>query len=153
MRDIETACATRRDGLPLVGVVQLWNMNKKAFDSWNKVKKLTDSQKRPLVKIGEVYWCRVGENVGFEENGKGECFRRPVLVLAKFSREVVFGVPLTSKAKQGSWYVNYMHKGVPVAGIINQSRAIDVRRFENFMYQAPDHVVENIRKHFIELIS
>jgi hypothetical protein len=32
------------------------------------------------VNEGGVYWCSFGENVGFEQNGSGDNFSRPILM-------------------------------------------------------------------------
>ncbi len=53
----------------------------KDFDKWNKQKihidKL-DHFQHP--KVGEIWWCRVGLNIGTEIYGKGNEYTRPVLV-------------------------------------------------------------------------
>jgi mRNA interferase MazF len=37
----------------------------------------------PYFKNGEIWWCSIGENIGSEMYGKGEFYRRPVLVIRK----------------------------------------------------------------------
>jgi len=60
-------------------------MNKKNFQDWiNKKEKLDSRQSAPSFKEGYIFWCGVGENVGDEENGKGQNFGRPVLIVRKF---------------------------------------------------------------------
>ena len=55
---------------------------KVSFDIWNEVKKLTHARD-DIAEIffyeREVWWCRLGANVGFEQDGKGEHFQRPIL--------------------------------------------------------------------------
>ena len=56
-------------------------MHKKFFDEWNVVKKIIDQA--PSVKYfnnREIWFLNLGENIGFEQNGKGDEFLRPVLV-------------------------------------------------------------------------
>jgi hypothetical protein len=72
----------------------------KDFDKWNEVKKEIDNKpNKVILKEGEVYWSKFGINVGNETRGKGLHFKRPVLILRKFTRDVFFGIPLTSKKK------------------------------------------------------
>jgi mRNA interferase MazF len=52
----------------------------KDFDRWNACKKTTQTHRPPLFSEGQVWWCRLGANVGDEQDGKGESFLRPVLV-------------------------------------------------------------------------
>ncbi|MDQ7009415.1 MAG: hypothetical protein Q9M94_03950 [Candidatus Gracilibacteria bacterium] len=57
----------------------------KDFDKWNKLKKNINNKKQKFyVKEREVWSVKMGQNVGFEEDGKGKDFERPVLVLKKF---------------------------------------------------------------------
>jgi hypothetical protein len=46
----------------------------KNFDGWNEIKKRLDSKNRTGVKVGEVFWCKLGLNVGVEQNGNEEEF-------------------------------------------------------------------------------
>lgn len=38
----------------------------KDFDNWNELKKKIENYNRAPVKLGEVYWARLGLNVGVE---------------------------------------------------------------------------------------
>jgi len=67
-------------------------MYRKNFDTWNNHKKLINKQRAaPFYKEREVWWCALGVNVGFEQDGTGKNFDRPVLVLKGFNRETFFG--------------------------------------------------------------
>lgn len=44
----------------------------------------------------------MGLNVGFEQDGKGQRFTRPVLILKKHSAKIFTIVALSSKVKQGN---------------------------------------------------
>ena len=70
----------------------------------------------------------IGQNIGFEQYGKGELFLRPVLVLKKLSKHTFFGVPLTSKKKQGTYYFSFAHKGKTSTAMFNQARVFDIKR-------------------------
>lgn len=77
----------------------------KDFDSWNEKKKKLDTlDKHILFKEGDIWWCYVGLNVGDESCGKGETFRRPVLVIKKLSRRLFIGLPLSTQRKHGNWF-------------------------------------------------
>ncbi len=71
-------------------------------------------------------------NIGFEQDGKGEEFRRPVLILKKFNKYVVLIVPLTTKIKKDNKYYlpcSLVSDTVPRMAIISQVRLIDTKRF------------------------
>lgn len=80
----------------------------KNFDQWNEVKKETDVNViPPLFKEREIYNTKIGENIGFEQSGKGDEFVRPVLILKKLSKEMFFGVPLSTTPREGSFFYGF----------------------------------------------
>jgi mRNA interferase MazF len=75
------------------------------YNEWNKVKQNINKKDRCFyVKPREVAWIHLGENVGDEENGKGENFQRPVMVLKVFNKNIFFGIPLSTKIKNSNKY-------------------------------------------------
>lgn len=107
-------------------------MNKR-FDGWNEVKKSIDAKTTKIVvpKEREVYWASIGENIGFEQNGKGEIFSRPVLVLKRFSKTMFFGIPLSTQVKEGSYFYSFSFLGEISTALIVQGRLFDTKRLEN----------------------
>ncbi len=83
---------------------------------------------RVLFKEGELWWCRVGVNIGVEIYGKGSGFVRPVLIFKKFSEESFLAIPLTTQKKRGSWYVPILFSGEERIAILSQARTLDARR-------------------------
>lgn len=61
-------------------------MSLEKFDLWNSFKKILsvkiseNAEKKILFKEGEIWWASIGYNLGEEVCGKGEKFRRPVIV-------------------------------------------------------------------------
>ena len=75
------------------------------FDKWNELKKnLNTREEKILFHEREIWWCSLGVNIGFEENGKNEMFERPVLVIRKFNKFVLWVLPLTRSHKEGDYY-------------------------------------------------
>jgi mRNA interferase MazF len=68
----------------------------KDFDEWNKKKCLENTVFSDYVNTREVWWCSLGLNLGFEQDGRNELFERPVLVVQKFSKDIVLVIPFTS---------------------------------------------------------
>ena len=78
------------------------------FDDWNAIKK--DIEKKDKIftfKVREIYWLKVGKNIGYEVYGKGDDFLRPVLVFRKFSKESFLGIPLTSQTKEDMFHFGF----------------------------------------------
>ncbi len=120
---------------------------------WNLVKQETDARlDLSPVKEGEIKWCRLGKNIGNESYGKGETFRRPVLILKKFSTDVFLGIPLTTKIHHGSWYVTLTHTTVERCAILNQARILDRKRLEEKIYEVSENELRSVKEAYCKLI-
>ena len=54
----------------------------KDFDRWNDLKKrVNDRSLQPLYHAREIWWASLGVNVGYEQDGTGASYERPVLIL------------------------------------------------------------------------
>lgn len=113
-------------------------MNQKDYQNWSPKKAdIHNGKERPFFHIREVWFCSLGENVGFEQDGVGENFLRPVLVIRKFNNEIFWGLPLTRTAKTGKYYLSTLvikEDGVsdaePSSIILSQIRLIDAKRLQ-----------------------
>jgi len=111
------------------------NMMKK-FDEWNKEKKRTDANNayNPLYHERQIRWCRLGVNVGYEQDGTGKDFSRPVLILKGFSRHVCLVAPLTTSTKDNPYHIDVgVVGGKRASVIISQIRLIDTRRLDTLI--------------------
>lgn len=103
----------------------------KQFIGWIYTKIYINTKNRvALVKEGEVYWCTLGENIGDEENGKGEDFRRPVLIFKKFNNNIFWGIPMSTKIKNNRYYIKVLLKNIEQSVMISQLRILDVKRLD-----------------------
>jgi len=106
----------------------------KDFDTWNHKKKQVHRTDTSDVFFyeREVWWVHLGLNVGFEQDGTGEGFDRPVVVLKKFNPDVFLAVPLSTTDKTGKYY---FHVGKveerEATAILSQIRLLDARRLIN----------------------
>lgn len=106
----------------------------KHFIDWILTKIIIDKKVRLLqIKEGEVHWCSLGENVGDEENGKGDDFRRPVLIFKKFNNNIFWGIPLSSQLKDNKYYVKILLKEEEVSAMISQLRILDTKRLDEYV--------------------
>jgi len=123
------------------------------LNEWNEVKKITNKRTNlPGIRAGEIRWCRLGINIGKEQIGKGETFKRPVLILKKFSGDVFFGLPLTSKARTGDWYFELTHKERYGYVMLNQGRVLDRKRLEDKIVELGEKEISAIKKAYCRLI-
>ncbi len=72
-------------------------------------------------------------NVGFEQNGNGDEYVRPVVIVAKYGEHTCLVVPLTHTIRP-AWYRHVMRvSDETVAALINQTRVVDKRRLQERM--------------------
>jgi mRNA interferase MazF len=116
---------------------------------WRASVVLRTKKSKPLFKEGEIWWCSVGMNVGVEIFGKGSKFTRPVLIFKKFNANSFLGIPLTSKPKDGPWYVSVHCAGVEGRGILSQIRSFDAKRLNARMATLTDAEFAAVREAFL----
>lgn len=101
----------------------------KDFTDWHKLKTDIEKKQRKLFfHPREVWWCSLGLNVGFEEDGKGRLYERPALILKVFSNEALLILPFTSVNKAGPYYHALEDKGSKTSVILSQVRLISPKR-------------------------
>ena len=107
----------------------------KRFLEWIQFKQFLHESAHipPFFKEGEIWWCSVGENIGSEVNGKSERFTRPVFILRKYDKYMFLGLPLTTKAKTGTWYCAIDFSNKPQTVVLAQGRVFDYRRLKERM--------------------
>ena len=120
----------------------------KDFDNWNKKKKETHNQEdRLYFRDGEIWWVKLGINIGYETDGKCSDFTRPVLILKKYNKYSFLAVPLTSKTKLGLYYFPIGEvDGKEAVGILSQLRNIDSLRLVNKVGVLAEEVLKEIKK-------
>jgi mRNA interferase MazF len=126
----------------------IFAMSEKDFSGWQGLKPLIHHSTRniPSFKAREVWWCSLGLNIGYEQDGKGKEFSRPVLVVRKFSRQLFLGVPLTTQMKTHAHYLPIRFKGMEQSVILFQMRAFDARRLTDKMGDLPQTEFEKVRQ-------
>ena len=127
-------------------------IGRKNFGGWIKVKKALHYRgKIRNVKVGEIWWSSIGENVGVEICGKGKSFIRPVVVIKKIGRYSFWAIPLTSKQHEGNWYASFEFQGNVEFAVVSQIQCMSVSRLQRKMGQLPDDDLKLIYKAFLEL--
>jgi len=102
---------------------------KKNFQKWhNKKAKIDEIIKRPFFHEREIWFCHLGANIGFEQDGSGEEFLRPLIIIRKFNNEVFWAVPLTKTEKKTQFYFHFSFGSEASVAILSQIWLIDGRR-------------------------
>jgi mRNA interferase MazF len=125
---------------------------RKDFDSWNERKKSVHASPPRLYKEREFWWCYLGVNIGFEQDGTGNDYERPVLILKGLSRYTCIVVPLTS-----SPIVHTMRFKIGLVGdreasaLLSQIKVVDTKRLSNKIGVLDKEIFAQIRKAVREL--
>ena len=102
----------------------------KDFTTWaNKKSVINDKTGTALFHEREVWWCVLGINIGYEQDGGQEDFGRPVIIIKKFNLDACLIVPLTTKSKSGKYYLPVGSiSGREAVAVLSQVRFIDRKR-------------------------
>ncbi len=99
------------------------------FNQWNEVKKQTQKASFILsIKPREIYWVKIGQNIGSEEYGKGKIFSRPVLVVRQLTSDLFVGIPLTSTIRDDDYFYSFSFQ-TKKATIKNSAMLLQIRTF------------------------
>jgi mRNA-degrading endonuclease toxin of MazEF toxin-antitoxin module len=127
---------------------------KKDFNSWNKLKKeLENSETDIFFNEWQIWWLTLWLNLKQESCWKWEVFRRPVLVLKKLSSKIFIWVPLSSKIKKWTWFVNYTHHWTELTALIYQIRMFDNIRFQRKIWEMDEADFLKIKNRLKKLLN
>lgn len=126
----------------------------KDFDIWNTQKKeIHSSAESKFYRAREVWWCHLGVNVGFEQDGTGSDHQRPVLIIRGFSKDVCLVIPLTTSQKNNKYHIPLGEIDNKKAfAIISQIKLIDVKRLINRLAILDKETFDRIKKAIRDLI-
>lgn len=105
----------------------------KNYLAWSSTKEKINNVKERVSFFNEkdVWFASVGLNIGFEQDGKGEEYLRPVIVLKKFNNETFWGVSLTTQKKAGRYYFELGFSNGRTSTVnISQLRLMDSKRLK-----------------------
>lgn len=119
------------------------------FDSWNELKKKIEEETEQIdrfPKEGEIWMSTLGRNIGFEQNGIGDKFSRPVLIVKRFNNHMFWSVPLSTKQKAFNFYYNFTDPNdQKVSAILAQLKLLSVKRFKRKLYEVSSEELIRIK--------
>ena len=120
----------------------------KIFDVWNgKKKSINKTQFTNFYKEREIWWCNLGKNIGSEQDGKGDNYERPILIIKAFSRSVCLIVPLTTSKRSNPYYFKIgLVEDKEASLVISQIRLIDTKRLINKIGIQDVIIFDEVRK-------
>jgi mRNA-degrading endonuclease toxin of MazEF toxin-antitoxin module len=129
-------------------------MNKDFFN-WAGIKDDANKRSKSLFfKEREVCWVKLGLNIGDEQDGKGDLYLRPILVVKKFNSRIFWGVPLSSKIKENnSFYLKIKFKDKEQSAIIPQMRLLDAKRLVRIYGKLPEKEYGRVLSHTLKYLT
>ena len=125
-------------------IYNLWNENKKDISKNNSLIKFQQFQ---------IIFMKIGINIGFEQDGKGKDFLRPVLVYKKFNNKIFLGIPLTSKENNDKFHFEFEYKkGVKSYAILSQIKLFDIRRAKYYDGKISKENFTKLQEKMLDLI-
>ena len=112
----------------------------KDFDKWNIQKKKIHSRFLKTLNVvnseisevyvheREVWWCALGKNIGYEQDGSGEFFLRPVVILKKFGSNTCLVVPFSTTTRKAWYRHDLVLDNENIKALITQFKVIDMNR-------------------------
>jgi mRNA interferase MazF len=106
------------------------------YNNWNKIKKDIANENITVgFKNRDIFYMNMGKNIGFEQDGKGHNFVRPVVIVKGFNKYIFFGIPLSTKIKEGKFYYNFRFNKkdeiVENIALLSQMRLFSTKRLLN----------------------
>ena len=128
------------------------------YNNWNEIK-ITIENENIIVgfKERDIFYMNMGKNIGFEQDGKGENFVRPVVIIKGFNKNMFFGIPLSTKIKEGKFYYKFLFqkkdKLVENIALLSQMRLFSTKRLLNKIGVILKENFESLKNEFKSLID
>lgn len=101
----------------------------------------------------EVWWCSLGVNIGDEEDGKHHLFERPILVMKKYSKQLLLALPLSTTQKVSHFYHPLAVGDENGVVLLSQARVISSKRLQRRIGRVTQDEHDSIARAFILLNS
>jgi len=127
---------------------------RKDFNTWNDKKIIiNDNAHVPFFHEREIWFCFLGANVGFEQDGQGEDFQRPVVIIKKFNNEICWAIPLSKTGKRGKYYFAFpFDDKLTSVAILSQIKLIDAHRLSRKIGDMSEENFSELIKKLKELL-
>ncbi len=131
---------------------------KEQYNNWNNIKKQIANDNITVgFKNRDIFYMNMGKNIGFEQDGKGENFVRPVVIVKGFNKNMFFGIPLSTKIKEGKFYYrfkfNKKDEAIENIALLSQMRLFSTKRLLNKIGMMNIDDFENMKNKFKDLID
>jgi len=127
--------------------------NPNIFDKWNNLKQILHKKETILFSERDIVFLSMGQNIGFEQYGKGDDFLRPVVVLKKFNKNIFLGIPLSSKIKDGYYFHTIKFKDRVNSALLLQIRTFDSKRIKYKLARLSNNEFEKLKNEVKKFVT
>lgn len=127
----------------------------KNYQKWHtKKSEIGTIKKSPFFHEREIWFCYLGANVGFEQDGNDE-FLRPVVIFRKFNNDIFWAIPLTKSKKKLNQKIEHYYYSfsfspeITSLAILSQIRLIDAKRLNYKIGDITEEEFKEIKKRLI----
>jgi mRNA interferase MazF len=126
---------------------------KKDFNSWNIKKQHIDARPtHPYFYEGEIWWVHLGLNIGFEMNGRGDKYLRPIIIIKKYNHHSFLAVPLSTSLTDNKYRMAIGTIAGKNAFInLSQLRYLDSKRLANKITSLNTATLNQLKKKVSEI--
>ena len=129
-------------------------MMEENFDKWNQIKQKTQNMEETIFfKERDIFWAKLGKNIGFEQDGKGEEFTRPVIIIKKYTPNMVLVVPLSRTLRDGSFFFQFQFKEKISTALLVQNRMLSSKRLVKKIGKIDELNFKILKEKLINLIK
>lgn len=127
----------------------------KLHDEWNEIKKSTEQINDKLYfKERDIFWARLGQNIGFEQNGKGEEFTRPVVILKKYTKDMFLAIPLSTTSRDGTFFYQFSFLPNEIStALLVQNRLLSSKRLVKKLGKISEKDFQELKEKFKKLVD
>ncbi len=124
------------------------------FDEWNDVKKNIEVNEDDIFfKERDIFWAKLGQNVGYEQNGKGEEFTRPVIVIKKYSKNMLLAIPISTALRDGNFFFQFPFKSKVNTALLVQNRLMSSKRLVKKIGKIDSENFTKLKEKLVDLIK
>jgi mRNA-degrading endonuclease toxin of MazEF toxin-antitoxin module len=128
----------------------------KEYSKWFELKpkiNSTENSSEIVPKVGQIWWCSLGLNIGIEIDGKNELFERPVFIFRVFSKDHIVIFPIASEVNATGFSIPISDSHMDVFGniLLSQIRTISTTRLIGYICRVSPDFYKTLRYRFIEL--
>jgi len=124
-----------------------------SYEKWNSLKQEINKKNGILFRERDILFISMGQNIGYEQYGKGEDFLRPVVVIKKFSKNLFLGIPLSSQLKKGYFFHNITFKERVNTALLLQSKTFDSKRIKYRLATLSEEQFNKLVEEFCRIVT